>query len=103
MVDISRNGDIVSVGFRDEKFLGEAVLPKLRENVEGLVAEKQPSAVRFDLTDIMLVTSEILGFFVSLRKKDLKVILYNPSGDVREVVEMTKLDSLLDLVDEPKS
>ena len=53
------------------------------------------------MTNIVLITSEILGCFVSLRSKELKVVLCNPSEGVRDVVEMTKLDSLLEMLDEP--
>ena len=48
-------------------------------------SEKQSMKV-IACSDIVLVTSEVLRFFVSLRTKDLKVVLCNPSEDVRDVV-----------------
>ena len=54
------------------------------------------------MSDVALITSEVLGFLVTLRGESVRVLLCNPSADVRAVVEMTKLDQFLELVsDQP--
>jgi anti-anti-sigma factor len=102
MIEMSRIKDTILVTFPSEEFLGEALLPALQDKLQELLDEQKPSIVRFDLTDVALITSEILGFLVSLHGKGVKVLLCNPSADVRAVVEMTKLDQFLELVsDQP--
>ncbi len=102
MIEMFRTEDVISVTFPSETFLGEAIVPSLREELQKLFNEHKPSIVRFDLTDVALITSEVLGFFVTLRDRSVRVQLSNPSADVRAVVEMTRLDQLLELMgDEP--
>ena len=63
-----------------------------------LIDKVKPSIVRFDLTDIRLITSEILGLFIVLYHEDVKVVLSSPSDDVRAIMETTKLDTLFEMV-----
>ena len=53
-----------------------------------------PMAWAFDLTGVRLVPSGLLGLLASLKKLGIEVHLYNPSNDVREVLEITRLDKL---------
>ena len=53
----------------------------------------------FDLTRVRLIPSGLLGLLASIRKKGIEVHLYNPSADIREVLEVTKLDQVLQLHD----
>ena len=102
MIEMFRNEDVILVTFPSEEFLGEALLPSLQDKLQVLLDEQKPNIVRFDLTDVALITSEILGFLVSLHGKSVRVLLCNPSADVRAVVEMTRLDKFLELVsDQP--
>jgi anti-anti-sigma factor len=48
----------------------------------------------FDLTGVKYVPSGMLGLLASLRRQGIEVHLYNPSSDVREVLEVTRLDQL---------
>ena len=100
MIEMSRTEDVILVTFPSETFLGEAIVPSLRDELQKLLDEQKPSVVRFVLTDIVMITSEILGFFISLRGKSVRVQICNPSDDVRTAVETTKLDQLLELVND---
>jgi anti-anti-sigma regulatory factor len=51
----------------------------------------------FDLTRVRLVPSGLLGLLASIRKQGVEVHLYNPSDDIREVLEITKLDEVLQM------
>ena len=100
MIEMFRTEDVISVTFPSETFLGEVILPGLRDKLQELLNQHKTSIVRFDLSDVVVVTSEILGFFVSLRGKSVRVQICNPSDDVRTTVELTKLDQLLELVND---
>ena len=45
------------------------------------------------------IPSGMLGLLASLKKLGVQVHLYNPSGDVREVLEVTHLDQLFKIHD----
>ena len=98
MIEMFRTEDVILVTFPSEEFLGQRVLLSLHDELQKLLDDQKPGIVRFDLTDVVLINSEILGFFVSLRGKNMRVQICNPSADVREVVEMTKLDQFLELI-----
>ena len=49
------------------------------------------------LTGVRLIPSGMLGMLCAIRNEGVEVHLYNPSQDVREVLEITKLDSLLEM------
>ena len=56
--------------------------------------------VAFDLTGVRLVPSGMLGLLVSLTRipgLPLKVQVFNPSRDVREVLSITKLNRMIEV------
>ena len=103
LLRVWRDGEVVSIGFEEEQFLDEHVLPTLRDKLEAIVEERQPSVLRFDLTRVAYITSDVLGILVSLHREGVRVVLHNPSEDVRSIVERTKLDSLMEMVDDDTS
>ena len=62
---------------------------------------KDPNVLKIyqtgELTVVTLVPSGMLGVLTSLRSKVQKIELYNPSVDVREVLHMTRLESLFEI------
>ena len=98
MFNIVRTEDIISVSFSFEEFLGGAIFHNLNDELRKLIDKVKPSIVWFDLTDIGLITSEILGLFIVLYHEDVKVVLSSPSDDVRAIIETTKLDTLFEMV-----
>lgn len=97
MLDIRETDDKIIVGFGTEKFLGEAQVPQIEAELNPYL---QPTKViQFDLTGVALMTSQMLEFLLSLRGKVADIILSNPSQDVRDVVELTKLNWVFKVVD----
>ena len=76
----------VSRGFGDEQLLRRNVVCRLRD-LETILENNKPDTLEFDLTDVVLCTSEVLAFLLSLTNKGVKVVLLNASEDVRNVVE----------------
>jgi anti-sigma B factor antagonist len=99
VLQIGQDGEGVTIGFHNERFIGEKVLPSLKDRLQTVQEELQPKMLRFDLTGVEMITSDVLGLLVALHTKGLGIVLLNPSTYVREVVEVTKLDGLLKMVD----
>ena len=68
-----------------------------RDAIANVLAEHHCKAVAFDLTGVTLIPSGMLGFWASLREDDISVELYNASDDIREVLELTKLNQWIKL------
>lgn len=100
MLEVHDPGEVTVVGFRGEKFLGAMAVQTCRRELKRIVDEHRPKVIQFDLTGVVLITSEMLNFLVSLRKQGLDIALYNPSEDVRAVMDITRLDTVFELTDD---
>ena len=96
-LEVRDPGEVTIVGFRGERFLGATMVQTCRKELNRIVERHRPKVIQFDLTGVALITSEMLNFLVSLRKKGLDVALYNPSEDVRAVMDITRLDTVFEL------
>ena len=83
------------LGFGGQEILSQLNVTVYRDHLLSLIEEHSVETVAFDLTGIVVVPSGLLGLLASLREYDVSVELYNPSDDVREVLAVTRLDSLL--------
>ena len=95
---IFRDGEIVSVECGNEDFLGQNVLPILRQKLIAILESYHPKVLCFDLTTVKAVSAEMLGLFVTMHNTSAKVVLLNPSEQVRHAVETTRLDTLLEMI-----
>lgn len=94
---VYQTGSLTVVGFAGQDVPDEVCIAAYRDQLFQLIEESHCQVLAFDLTGVVLVPSGMLGVLVSLRKRLERVELYNPSADVREVLEMTKLITLFDI------
>ncbi|HET6423648.1 MAG TPA: STAS domain-containing protein [Planctomycetaceae bacterium] len=94
---VYQTGPLTVVGFAGEDVPDEVCIAAYRDQLFKLIDEHQCKVLAFDLTGVGLVPSGMLGVLISLRKRLERVELYNPSKDVREVLEMTQLASLFEI------
>ena len=87
-------GPLTVVGFGGDVSLDQINLVECRDEIVELLKLHNCQDLAFDLTGVRYVPSGMLGLLASLRKLNIQVHLYNPSGDVREVLEVTHLDRL---------
>jgi anti-sigma B factor antagonist len=92
---IYQAGKLTVIGFRDADLLDQIVVSECREKIAELVAAHGCEVLAFDLTGVRLVPSGMLGMLASLGRMGVEVVLFNPSQEIREVLEVTRLDSVL--------
>jgi anti-sigma B factor antagonist len=99
LVEIYATGPTTVVGFGGHDLPDNVNLVACRDWLVELIKQQNCSVLAFDLTGVRLVPSGLLGLLASLRNEGVEVHLYNPSTDVREVLEITHLDQLMPVHD----
>jgi anti-sigma B factor antagonist len=88
-------GKLTVVGFVSADHLDQIIVSECRAEIAELIKENQCEVLAFDLTNVKLVPSGMLGMLASLGRLGVQVMVFNPSDEIREVLEITRLDSLL--------
>lgn len=96
-LQVYQTGRLTVVGFGGREVLDQVDIAVCREELLQLVGNHQCETLAFDLSGVKLIPSGLLGLLASLRNHNVKVHLYNPSADVREVLEITHLDKVLEI------
>lgn len=96
-LEVYQAGELTVVGFGGREVLDRLSLADCRMELLSLIQEHQCKTLAFDLTGVRLIPSGLLGMLCSVSRQGIDVHLYNPSQDVREVLEITNLDSILEL------
>jgi anti-anti-sigma factor len=96
-LEIYQAGELTVIGFGGKEVLDDMNVADCRDELVELIREHNCQVLAFDLTRVRLIPSGLLGLLASIRKQGVEVHLYNPSADIREVLEITKLDQVLQL------
>ena len=96
-LEVYEAGELTVIGFGGREVLDRLSLAECRDELLHLIREHHCTTLALDLTGVRLIPSGMLGMLCSIRRLGIEVHLYNPSQDVREVLEITKLDSLLEM------
>ncbi|MBS0203054.1 MAG: STAS domain-containing protein [Planctomycetes bacterium] len=96
-LEVYEVGELTVIGFGGRELLDRLSMAECRKELNQLIQENGCKSLAFDLTGVRLVPSGMLGLLCSFRRQGINVYLYNPSQDVREVLEITKLDALFEL------
>ncbi len=94
ILEVYQCGELTVVGFGGDTILDQINISSCRAEIEAVVKQCGAKTLAFDLTGVQLIPSGLLGLLSSLRKLGVEVHLYNPSGDVQDVLRVTKLDQL---------
>jgi Anti-anti-sigma regulatory factor (antagonist of anti-sigma factor) len=92
--DVYASGALTVIGFGDRDPLDLSV-PDCLEEMNELLATVNGKHLAVDLTGIRLIASGMLGMLASTANRGINVLLFNPSEDIVEVLEITNLDKLL--------
>ena len=93
-------GPVTVLGFAGQDVPSEFNVAHYRAAISDLLKLNNSSTVAFDVTGVRLVPSGMLGLLVSLTRipgLPLTVQIFNPSSDVREVLEITKLNRMIEI------
>jgi anti-anti-sigma factor len=99
ILEIYSTGPMTVLGFGGRDILDRVDIGACRNEIVALVKQHGTKKLAFDLTGVKLVPSGMLGLLASLRQLNVEVHLCNPSDDVREVLEVTNLDRILQVYD----
>lgn len=99
-IKVYEAGRLTVVGFDGgDESLEDINVAKCRDEIAALVREHSCEVLAFDLTGVKLLPSGLLGLLASLRQLGVEVHLYNPSDDVRDVLDVTKLNRVIHVHD----
>ena len=96
-LEIYKSGDVTVIGFGGREVLDQINIGACREQISALVKRDNIKTLAFELTGVQLIPSGMLGLMASLRDLGVTVQIFNPSDDVREVLEITKLNQLFEI------
>jgi len=96
-LEVYQAGELTVIGFGGREVLDDMNVSECRDELVELIRTHDCKVLAFDLTRVRLIPSGLLGLLASIRKQGVEVHLYNPSADIREVLEITKLDQVLQL------
>ena len=96
-LEIVRNGEVTVVGFGGRELLDQVNLAACRDQIMELVKRNQTKTLAFDMTGVRLIPSGLLGLLASLRDTVGKIQILNPCEDVREALEVTKLNQIFEV------
>ena len=96
-LEIVRNGEMTVVGFGGRELLDQVNLAACRDQITELVKRNQTKTLAFDMTGVRLMPSGLLGLLASLRDTVGKIQILNPCEDVREALEVTKLNQIFEV------
>jgi len=96
---VYETGPLTVVGFGAGELPDYIDLAECRQEIVELLKLHECKQLAFDLTGVRYVPSGMLGLLASLKRLGVKVLLYNPSSDVREVLQVTHLDKLFEIHD----
>ncbi len=96
-LDVYETGEVTVVGFGGREVLDQVNIAACREQIAELVQSNKTKTLAFDLTGVRLIPSGLLGLLASLKNLGIAIQLFNPSEDVRDVLETTKLNQLFEI------
>ncbi len=94
-----QNGESTIVSFGGCEILDQVNVAACREQITEIVKQNQTKTLSFEMTGVRFIPSGMLGLLVSLRDIVTKIQILNPSEDVREVLEITKLNQIFEVLE----
>ncbi len=96
-LELVQNGETTIVSFGGCEVLDQINIAACREQITEIVKRNQTKTLAFEMTGVRFIPSGMLGLLASLRDMVTKIQILNPSEDVREVLEITKLNQIFEV------
>lgn len=91
-LEIYHAGELTVLGFGGREIVDQLNFAQCSEEFMNLVRDYQCQTLALDMTGVRLIPSGLLGVLVTVHLQQIDIHLFNPSRDIREVLEITKLD-----------
>lgn len=86
---------LVSVATDDPE---EVTIETCRREIEAALTSDEPaSAIRFELSQVTLLSGSVLGLMVQCVQLGLRVVVSNPSSAARAKLRLTRIDTLVEI------
>ncbi len=99
LLQIDCGGHRLLLRFRGLVFPNWSDLADCRRAIERLLQEHDVTAVTLDLRDVQVIGTSMLKLLIELRQRGLDVRLTNAAPLVRDVLSITRLDTLFPIVE----
>ncbi len=93
-IDVYHAGELTVIGFGNSENLDELNVAEFNDEIKQLIRDNNCQDLAVDLTGIQFIPRGLLGVLTSVYRRNINVHLFNTSNDIREVLEITKLDRL---------
>ena len=97
ILEVYQVGPTTIVGFGGRDVLDTVNVAVCRDEILALIEKVKCEILAFDLTGVTLLPSGLLGLLTSITKTNVDVHIYNPSVDIQDVLETTKLNTLMEV------
>lgn len=98
MIQLEERGDGLSIIKIIMKEVHTLDVPDLKENIQQTIIEKGIQKLVLDLSDVNIITSTGIGIFLNINQTlKSKLRLASPNEDVKKVLELTKVTSVIKL------
>ena len=98
--------DLLVIYLTEVKILNEAGIQKIFKDVVDVIGKTEQSNVIIDFQCVQFMSSAALGMLVRIQKKckefEATLKLVNICAEIRKVFEITRLDKILSIYDDPK-
>lgn len=98
MIQLDERGNGLSVIKIIMKEVHTLDVPDLKEKIQQTIVEKGIQKLVLDLSDVKIITSTGIGIFLNINQiLKSKLKLASPNEDVKKVLELTKVTSVIKL------
>lgn len=96
-LEVYQAGVLTVIGFGGRQIVDQLNFALCYDEFMNLIHDFQCETLALDLTGVRLIPSGLLGVLMSIYRQGVSIHLYNASEDIREVLEITKLDRVWSL------
>jgi anti-sigma B factor antagonist len=94
-LEVYRAGKLTVIGFGGGELIDDLNFSEFHDEIMQLISIWRCQTLAVDLTRVRLIPSGLLGVLMSVYHKNVDVLLFNASKDIREVLEITRLNKVL--------
>jgi len=105
-VKFEKTEELLVIYVTEAKILNEASIKRITNDVVAVLEKTEQTNVIIDFQCVQFMSSAALGMVVQINKKckqfNIVLKLCNICPEIRKVFEITRLDKVLDIYDDPK-